>query len=210
MYWRVIRMSYTYTTKVGSLKAFLNRIKSKELGVPDKVTIKYLESIGYRSTNDRPIVRVLKSLGFVDQSSGVPTQRFKDFRTAKSKQVMASALRETYVELFKTYPYPLKQSNEDLMNFFAQKEPSLKKGTLQYYVFTFKTLCEFADFEAPPLEVEVIEQRPKAKVVGKRVTMPQISEGVPININIQLTLPITDDAKVYENIFKALKECLFT
>ena len=96
------------------------------------------------------------------------------------------------------------------MNFFAQKEPSLKKGTLQYYVFTFKTLCEFADFEAPPLKVEIIEGKPKTKVVKKGVAIPQVLEGVPININIQLTLPVTDDAKVYENIFKALKECLFT
>jgi hypothetical protein len=203
-------MSYTYTTKVGSLKAFLNRIKSKELGVPDKVTIKYLESVGYKSTNDRPVVRVLKSIGFVDKSSGVPTQRFKDFRTAKSKQVMASALREAYAELFKTYPNPLKQSNEDLMNFFAQKEPSLKKGTLQYYVFTFKTLCEFADFEAPPLKVEIIEEKPKAKIVKKEVAIPQISEGIPININIQLTLPVTDDATVYDKIFKALKDNLLS
>lgn len=204
-------MSYTYTTKVGSLKAFLNKIKSKELGVPPKVTLQYLKSVGYKSTNDRPIVRVLKSIGFIDKSSGVPTKRFNDFRTDKSEQVMASALRETYAELFRMYSDPLKQSNEDLMNFFAQKEPSLKKGTLQYHVFTFRNLCEFADFEAAsPLKVEVIEEKPKAKVVKKGVAIPQISEGIPININIQLTLPVTDDATVYDKIFKALKDNLLS
>jgi hypothetical protein len=81
-------MSYTYTTKMTSMKTFLERIKSKELGIPDKVTIAYLESIGYKSTNDRPIIRVLKSIGFID-ANAVPTQDFKDFRTEKSGQVMA-------------------------------------------------------------------------------------------------------------------------
>ncbi|MDH5449561.1 MAG: DUF5343 domain-containing protein, partial [Candidatus Bathyarchaeota archaeon] len=98
-------MSYTYTPKLGSLKEFLQRIKSKKLGVPDRVTTRYLVSIGYKSSNDRPIVRILQSIEFID-SNGVPTQSFNDFRTAKSKQVMASALRKTYAELFQIYPDP--------------------------------------------------------------------------------------------------------
>jgi len=109
-----------------SLKEFLNKIKSKELGVPEKVTIDYLESIGYKSTNDRPIIRVLKSIGFLDDN-GVPTQDLKDFRTEKSKQVMAAALRKTYAELFKIYANPLSKSSQDLENFFAKKRTIIEK-----------------------------------------------------------------------------------
>jgi len=201
-------MSYAYTPKMGSLKEFLKKIKTKELGVPDKVTIRYLESIGYKSTNDRPIVRILKSIGFID-NSGVPTQIFNDFRTDKSEQVMASALRKTYAELFRIYPDPLRQNNEDLTNFFAQKEPSLKKGTLQYYVNTFRTLCEFADFGAVSVTPEV-EAEEAEKVVEVAKVTTQLPTGVTINLNIQLTLPATEDATVYDKIFKALKENLLS
>lgn len=200
-------MSYTYTTKQVSLKKFLERVKSKELGVPDKVTLAYLESIGYKSTNDRPIIRVLKSVNFLD-GSGVPTQDFKDFRTGKSGQVMANALRKTYADLFKTYPEPLRQSKVDLENFFAKKEPSLKKSTLRFYVSTFKTLCEFTDFGVVPVTPKA---EAKAKeVLGVAKTTTQMPTGVTINLNIQFTLPATEDATVYDKIFKALKENLLS
>jgi hypothetical protein len=200
-------MSYTYTTKMGTLREFLTRAKSKELGVPDKVTMSYLSSIGYKSSRDRPIIRILKSINFIDDN-GVPTESFVDFRTAKSKQVMASALRRTYADLFRTYADPMKQDTKDLTNFFAEKEPSLKAGTLQYYVNTLKVLCEFADFGAPPLEPKGKDKEEgKAK---KGQLLPPISPGVTINLNIQLTLPVTDDATVYDKIFKALKENLLS
>lgn len=204
-------MSYNYTTKTGSLKDFLERVKSKELGIPDKVTLDYLESIGYKSTNDRPIVRVLKSINFID-NSGVPTPDFENFRTENSKQVMASALRKTYAELFKIYPDPLKKTNTDLENFFAKKEPSLKKGTLEYYVATFKTLCEFADFEAEPFETEGAGEKRGKEPEGERgkaPIVPKMPEGLSINLNIQITLPVTDNAEVYDKIFEALKKHIF-
>lgn len=199
--------SYTYALKTGSLKEFLGKVKSKELGVPDKVNRDYLKSIGYTSSNDFPIIRVLKSINFIDKSSA-PTQNFKDFRTEKSRQVMAAALRNTYAELFKIYAKPYQKSRETLENFFAKGKPSLKKYTLGLYVDTFKILCEFADLEAAPPKIEAKEA--KEEVIEKRQVISEIPEGLTINLNIQLTLPVTDDAKVYENIFKALKEHLFT
>ena len=201
-------MTYAYTTKMGTLREFLTRVKTKELAVPDKVTTRYLVSIGYKSTRDRPIIRILKSINFID-NNGVPLESFVDFRTAKSTQVMASALRKTYADLFKTYADPIKQSAKDLTDFFAQKEPSLRKGTLQYYVNTLKVLCEFADFKvAPPVKPKGKEG--EKREVEKGQVFSSIPAGITMNLNIQLTLPVTDDAKVYENIFKALKEHLFT
>jgi hypothetical protein len=202
-------LSYNYAVKTGSLKAFLERVKSKDLEVPDKVTIAYLESIGYKSTNDRPIIRVLKSIGFID-GNAIPTSKFKDFRT-DSGQVMAEAVRKTYADLFKTYSNPLEKSREDLENFFAKAKPSVKKGVLGLYVDTFKTLCEFSDFKAMPsieFKGEKAEET-EEKAKKKEQIAPQIPEGFAINLNIQITLPVTDDAKVYENIFKALKEHVF-
>jgi hypothetical protein len=204
-------MSYNYTTKTGSLRAFLERIKTKELGVPDKVTQAYLETINYKSTHDRTIIRVLKSINFIGDD-GVPTQDFKDFRTDKSRQVMANALRKTYIELFKTYSKPFEKNREELEDFFAKTETSVTKQTLGLYVDTFKTLGEFADFEAPPFEEGVskkAEEEPE-KGIKKGQVIPQAPEGVAINLNIQITLPVTDNAEVYDKIFEALKRHIFS
>jgi len=198
-------VSYNYAIKTGTLKAFLERVKSKELEVPTKITQAYLESIGYKSVNDRPIIRVLKSIDFID-SNGVPTQKFKDFRTEISKQVMAEALKKTYADLFNTYSNPLEKTREDLENFFAKTKTSVKKQVLGLYVDTFKTLCEFADFGAVTEEKEI----EKEGTIIKKGLVPRIAEGLAINLNIQITLPVTDDAEVYDKIFKALKEHIFS
>jgi len=197
-------MAFTYAIKTGTLKEFLQKVKSKELGLPDKVNRDYLKSIGYTSSNDLPIIRVLKSIGFIDKNNS-PTQYLRDFRTEKSGQVMVAALRKTYSELFKIYSAPHTKSKDELENFFAKDKPSLKKFTLGLYVDTFKTLCEFADFKAAPLkEAEISE--PKKELVDVAKVTTQVPTGITVNLNIHL--PATEDLRVYEKIFKALKETL--
>lgn len=203
-------MSYKYAVNTGNLKEFLQKVKSKAIGLPDKINSDFLKSVGYKSGNDYAIVTVLKSIGFIDANNS-PTQPFKDFRTEKSGQAMASALKDTYAELFTIYPEPHKKSNDELENFFAKGKPELKKPTLKCYIDTFRVLAEFADFGAPPYregegkEIEEVEGKDKKKLRP----LSQMPEGLAINLNIQITLPVTDDAKVYENIFKALKEHIF-
>lgn len=197
-------MSFTYAIKTGALGEFLKKVKSKELGVPDRVNRDYLRSIGYTSSNDLPIIRVLKAIGFIDKSN-IPTQYFRDFRTERSGQVMAAALRKAYSELFKIYPEPHKKGKEELENFFAKSKPSLKKFTLRLYVDTFKTLCEFADFKAVPIkEAEVT--KPEKELVEVAKVPTHVPTGITVNLNIHL--PATEDARVYEKIFKALKDIL--
>jgi hypothetical protein len=70
-------MTYTYAVKTGSLKEYLQKLKSKELSVPEKVNREYLKSVGYTSSNDFPIIRVLQSIGFMDKSD-TPLQSLKD------------------------------------------------------------------------------------------------------------------------------------
>jgi hypothetical protein len=195
-------MSFTYAIKTGALKEFLQKVKSKELGVPDKVNRDYLKSIGYTSSNDLPIIRVLKSIGFIDKSN-IPTQYFRDFRTERSGQVMVAGLRKAYSELFKTYPRPRERGREELENFFAMNKPSLKKFTLGLYVDTFKTLCEFADFKAIPIK-EAEAAKPGKEIMEVAKVTTQVPTSITVNLNIHL--PATEDARVYEKIFKSLDQ----
>ena len=110
-------MSYVYTTNPAKVKQFLETIQTA--GVPDKITIKTLESLGFKSTNDRPIVGIMKAVGFVS-ASGEPTKRWQQYRNKQTAgTALAAGIREHYNELFKTYPDAHQRDNEALRNFFT-------------------------------------------------------------------------------------------
>ncbi len=199
---------YPYMSSPATVKEFLTKIQS--LGVPDKVTTKYLESLGFKSKNDRALIGIIKAIGFID-ASGIPTQRWKSYRsTATAKATMAAALRETYGTLFKTYPQAQQTDNEALRNFFSSHS-NVGEGALRFMVGTFKSLTELADFgaDAPPAEEEEMEEErgPESKVI--KVLKKTTGGGMTVNINIQLTLPASDDGTIYEKFFAAMKKNLF-
>src|SRR6266699_1596494 len=112
-----------YTPTPASITKFLDAIQG--LGVPPKVTKQYLESIGFKSTNDRALVPVLKALGFVD-TGNVPTDRWRNYRdTGKAKGVLAAAITEAYSSLFETYPDAYRRDNEALRNYFSTHSSNL-------------------------------------------------------------------------------------
>jgi hypothetical protein len=49
---------FPYSPHAAKLKQFLDHVQ--KAGVPEKVTIKYLEKVGFKSTNDRYILGILK------------------------------------------------------------------------------------------------------------------------------------------------------
>jgi hypothetical protein len=188
---------------MGSLKDFLQKIPS--IAVPEKLTLTTLYALGYKSTNDRPIVKILKFIKFLNED-GTPTDNYRNFRSKeKAKSVMADCLRSAYKDLFGLYPDAYKRSEEELRDFFSTRVTG-GELVLSLTVKTFKTLCEFADFEAP---TEAVPPRAPLPVPMKApsVTEVQIPQLV-LNLNIQLQLPATENAEVYEKIFKALRECL--
>lgn len=210
---------FPYTPTPNSAKKFLDHIRSA--GVPDKVTIKYLEKVGFKSTNDRYILGVLKFLEFVD-SGGVPTKLWQAYRDRKSGgTALAAAIRQSYSDLFKTYPDANRKDNEALRNYFSA-HTKVAESTLALIVQTFKMLCAAADFEgAAPLIVEEEEEEDKqdTEVTGSGSRRPKsgrtsvshetgTGHGPTININVQLQLPATEDGAIYDKLFAALKKHL--
>jgi hypothetical protein len=197
---------YPYILNTGKLKSFLDSIS--KIGVPDKINTQTLPKLGYKSTHDRPIVKILRFIDFVD-ANGVPNQNYINFRdTSKAKVVMANAIKKAYSELFKMYPDAHKKDDETLKNFFR---PTTKAGeqVIDRMVDTFKVLCSFADFEAittTESKAEEYAKMEKLEVKGVR----ELPSGITLNLNIQLVLPTTDDASVYDKIFKALKDHLLS
>jgi hypothetical protein len=180
------------------------------LGVPGKVTQEYLQSVGFKSKNDRYLLPILKALKFLDPG-GIPTDRWRAYRDKqKAKGVLAAAITETYSGLFETYPDAYRRDNEALRNYFSTHSGSLNESTLQLVVRTFKVLCGEADFESAAAGEEVLEREEvKDQSTSKRVRRESVEGGgLTININIQLQLPATDDASVYEKLFEAMNKTI--
>jgi hypothetical protein len=202
---------FPYTPTPASAKRFLDHIRSA--GVPEKVSQKYLEKVGFKSTNDRYIIAILKFIGLVD-ASGVPTKLWQAYRNRTTGgKALASAVRQSYSDLFKTYPDANRKDNEALRNYFSANT-KVAESTLGLIVGTFKMLCAAADFEGP---ATVIEDETKDALptdsTSRKAKLPVShdsggTQGPAININIQLQLPATDDGVIYEKLFAALKKHL--
>lgn len=67
---------------------------------PERFTNRFLEDLGYKSSSDRLIIGILKSLGLIDEN-GVPKQRYYDFLDqSQSKSIIATGIQEAYTDLF--------------------------------------------------------------------------------------------------------------
>lgn len=196
---------FPYTQSPGNIKKLFDSIQS--VGKPDKVTTIWLESIGLKSSNDRKLVNVLKYIGFTD-NSGTPTQIWMDYRDrTRSAVVLAQAIRAGYSSLFAMYPDAHRKDDEALRNFFNSRT-SVAGNIVNSMLSTFKALLALADFNASvPEEIaedvaDVSAEKEQEKMQGK----VKIDSGssLAVTVNIQLQVPATDDASVYDNFFASL------
>src|SRR5260370_11941323 len=108
---------FPYSPHPTRIKPFLEHVQSA--GVPDKVTLRYLEKVGFTSKNDRYLMTILKFLGFLD-SNGTPTRLWQAYRNRSSgRTTLANALRQAYSDLFQTYPDANRKDNEGVRNLFS-------------------------------------------------------------------------------------------
>lgn len=87
-----------YLTTTKNLTTILHAIQSAQ--APTAFTGRFLEGLGFSSSNDRFIIGVLKSLGFLD-SDGKPQDRyFRYLDQTQGGSVLAEGIREAYADLF--------------------------------------------------------------------------------------------------------------
>lgn len=201
---------FPYNTNPASLKRFLGHVQTS--GVPDKVTIKYLEKVGFKSKNDRRTIATLKFLGFLD-TGGVPTEVWQAYRNKTTAgATLAQAIRASYDDLFSTFPDAHRKDSEALRNYFSA-HTRVAESTLGLIVATFKALADMADFEAdaPPTPEFDRGREEKTRRKPAHTQRPSADlSGPAVNINIQLQLPATEDGEIYDKLFAALKKHLFS
>jgi hypothetical protein len=83
---------------------------------PERFSLKFLENLGFASTNDRLFISILKDLGFLN-ADGVPQQRYYEFLDrSQSKRVLAEGIREAYSDLFGVYTKANELTAEEIKN----------------------------------------------------------------------------------------------
>lgn len=201
----------SYTQKTGALPDYFEAVLDAQ--PPERFSIKFLENLGFASTNDRLFVAVLKELGFLN-SDGAPQQRYFDYldRT-KSSRVLAEGIREMYSDLFAVN----KQANELSVDEVKNKLRTLYSGkkpdsALTSISKTFVGLCQLADFSVNPPEPKKTEETSEEQLPPKPThdlgsTDRAVSLG-SLQYHINIVLPDSRDQGVYDAIFKSLRDHL--
>lgn len=213
-----LNSSYLITTK--NLESFFNSLITAK--APEAFTQKVLESLEFKSTNDRLYISLLKGLGFLDPN-GVPTERYYKFLDqSQSKQVLAEAIREAYSDLFAVNIKANELTVQDVKNKFrtlTQGKNSDK--VLGLMANTFTALVAYAEWgtatkraeEKKDKKVETPAEQPKEPAIKEEDTEDEdIGIKLPktqLHYNIQLHLPESRDPAVYDVLFKSLKRHLF-
>jgi len=143
----------SYTLKPNAIPAYFDALLDAQ--PPERFSIKFLENLGFTSTNDRLLIGILKELGFLNRD-GAPEPRYFDFLDrSRSKQVLAEGIRDAFSELFaintKAQDLSVDDAKNKLRTLFAGKKTDLVIGNIAK---TFRALCDYADFSAPAARVE--------------------------------------------------------
>lgn len=193
----------------------------QQAGVPPRFTQEFLKSLGFGSSNDRSVIGVLKSLGFLDQS-GAPTARYRAYRNrAEAPYILAEAIREAYSDVFLANQNAQTLPADRVKGILATR---VDKGdaVLKKMATTFRALAGAAKWDRSPTEPGPQPAQTDAPVEADATAdqiegndggvLPQLAGRSSItpeyHYNIQIHLPSTKDVSVYNAIFKSLREHL--
>jgi hypothetical protein len=193
--------------------------KIKEAPTPSKFTQNYLSTtLGFEGANDKAFISYAKSLGFID-AAGIPSSLYKQFRNPTLSQgALAKGLMNAYKPLYDRNErfYEL---NKTKLHELVCAETGLDHDniTAKRITNTFleaKKLADFSSIDGTEPDDDSEENgepeettEPQGEEPIKTVTQHHVGKlGLAYNIN--LILPNTDDPKVFNAIFKSLKENL--
>ena len=210
----------SYTLKPNAIPAYFDAILDAQ--PPERFSVKFLENLGFTSTNDRLFIGILKDIGFLNRDGGPQPRYFEFLDRSRSKQVLAEGIREAFAGLFAINTRAQDLGAEDVRNklrtLYAGSKTDLVIGNIAK---TFRALCDYADFSAPaaatdgaakqPDEVAPPtkpEERPVQPVAaGAEVAHGKVAVSA-LQYHINIVLPDTRDQAVYDAIFKSLREHL--
>jgi uncharacterized protein DUF5343 len=198
----------SYFTSTKNLGGILDQIQKGQ--VPPKFTYDHLKQLGFPSSNDRPIIPVLKVLGFLD-GNGVPQDRYRRFKNpAEARRVMADGIKEAYADVFAIDERANKLPADQIKGIFARLSEK-GEGVTDKMAMTFRALVEHADFSARTDEGSAEDQdgdgdtQAQDAVVSQRESVAGV---LTLRHDVHVHLPTSEDIKVYDAIFRSLRDNL--
>jgi hypothetical protein len=200
-------VDFVYTTVPGKIKPLLSKIR--EVGVPNKVTVQWLKTVGFKSSNDATLISVLKFIGFTD-ASGVPTPKWTQYRGAKHKQILGEAIREGYAELFAVYQDAHQRNQADL-DHVSSTSSSGGKQVIGKTVSTFKSLAEQAEFAPVQDRTELQMKSGSLHTPAEQGTASAERGGSEIALHIDIQIHISPEASAdqIDQIFASMAKHLY-
>jgi Family of unknown function (DUF5343) len=198
---------FTYTTVPGKIKPLLTKIR--EVGVPQKVTVQWLKTLGFKSSNDASLIGILKFIGLTD-ATGVPTPKWTQYRGANHGRVLGEAIREGYAELFAVYPDAHQRNQADLDHVFSTSS-SGGRQVIAKTVSTFKALVEHAEF-APIQEHTELQMKSgplHTAAVSGAASPGRDAPGPTLHIDMQIHISPEASADQIDRIFASMAKHLY-
>jgi hypothetical protein len=198
---------FPYTNKPGSLRRLLKEIPRKPR--PQKFDRRLLQSWGFRDNNDYTVVRVLKAVNLLTDTSE-PTDIYIRFMELDSgAKVLAPEIRRIYAPLFEASQKPYEESSERLKNLFNIYSGGGDR-TLELQIQTFKALCENADFSgvATAGDGAIAGASPRTPL-DPSLKLSGGAGGPIININLHIHLPENKSRRDYEDIIEDIGKYIF-
>ena len=160
--------------------------------IPSKFTYRFLEELGFSSSNDRGFIPILKFLNILDDK-GIPTIHYIHLRSeADFPVVLGRLIKTAYKSLFSSESNLVNLNDTELFNVF-NKATGYAVTEVHDTVSTFKTLTGLAIF---------------TEDTSENVSKTEAELKSPVSINLSIKLPTTTDPKVYDVLFKYLKDLL--
>ena len=207
--------AYLQTTK--NLQSIINSVVSAK--APERFTNKFLEDLGFKSSNDRLYIGLFKALGLLDENSA-PTSRYHQLLDqAETGKVLAIGIQEAYEDLFALRKDAHKLTIDEVKGKLKTLTQGQKSDNIiQLMSNTFKALCDIADWNSPvSAQVNTTANDTVGSVAPSTVdqsrgqiaeTYPNSSDRMNLHYNIQIHLPETTNMAVYDAIFQSLKKHL--
>jgi hypothetical protein len=206
---RELATELPYMMQMGNISAILDRIQ--DAGTPPKFTHEFLKnSLGFRGSGDRGIVKVLKQLRFLSPD-GAPTSRYNQFRSKTTGgQALADGLREGWAEVFLADQHANERTAAQLTQIF-KGVTGAGDSAAGKMAQTFKALTARADWStkssAETSSAETNEAGvPETADTQGMATSPVAGQRLSLHHDIHIHLPATSDVAVYTAIFRALRD----
>jgi hypothetical protein len=200
--------SLPYLSSYKNVGTLFEKIASAK--VPPKFTHEFLQNtIGLKGTNDRPLITLLRNMGFLDQS-GTPTPTYSLLKNKdEHRAAIAGGIRHAYAPLFNANENSYELSGEKLKGLISQVTGTDADMSARI-ASTFSALSRLGDFSADSRskmkgkdqDTDVKEETPAGDEVKGKVKDLRTE----FHYNIQVHLPANGTEETYLNIFNAIRK----